>query len=68
MPSFWGGAPDPNGGPYSAPPYPLAQQEKYGYPKLSGLEKLGINSQKLPITLHNYHKITFIDQITVVVQ
>ena len=23
-------------------------QEKYGYPKLSGLEKLGINSQKLP--------------------
>ena len=23
-------------------------QEKYGYPKLSRLEKLGINSQKLP--------------------
>ena len=46
-------------------------QEKYGYPKLSGLEKLGINrgSQKLPsITLHNYHKSTYIDQITVVVQ
>ena len=27
---------------------PDTLQEKYGYPKLSGLEKLGINSQKLP--------------------
>ena len=26
-----------------------ALQEKDGYPKLSGLEKLGINSQKLPL-------------------
>ena len=24
---FWGGAPDPNGGAYSAPPYPLAGRE-----------------------------------------
>ena len=28
--------------------YNLSLQGKYGYPKLSRLEKLGINSQKLP--------------------